>query len=283
MPLPLPNLDDKTYQQLVDEAIGRIPVVTPEWTNYNASDPGITLLELFAWYTEALLYRNNRVTSVNTQAFLRLLNGPDWKPAPGQTLQDQIRQTVLALRTPQRAVTAADFEALALMADPSVARVRAFPRMNLDVIVAGSRAGRARIRERHDCSSRGLDRQPAGTVPGTVTDGERLSRSQETYRHRGYNRRTALYNRQYFRHAGAAKRCRPQYRSFLRDRRAPIADPSHFGGLRWRGLALRQRLVCLRSVRAAWIARRRGLCPGPDRHSNGRGAIPNKVPTESPV
>ena len=44
MPLPSPILDDRSYQQLRDELVRRIPVYTPEWTDHNASDPGITLI-----------------------------------------------------------------------------------------------------------------------------------------------------------------------------------------------------------------------------------------------
>ena len=60
MPLTVPNLDDRRYQDLLDEALSRIPVYTPEWTNFNKSDPGVTLIEVFAFLTETLLYRCNQ-------------------------------------------------------------------------------------------------------------------------------------------------------------------------------------------------------------------------------
>ena len=47
MPLTVPNLDDRNFEQLVAETRARIPVHTPEWTNLNDSDPGITLVQLF--------------------------------------------------------------------------------------------------------------------------------------------------------------------------------------------------------------------------------------------
>ena len=47
-----PILDDRTYEQLRDELVRRIPVYTPEWTDHNESDPGIALLELFAYLGE---------------------------------------------------------------------------------------------------------------------------------------------------------------------------------------------------------------------------------------
>ncbi len=76
MPLTAPNLDDRKYQDLLDEALSRIPVYTPEWTNFNKSDPGVTLIEVFAFMTETLLYRCNRVPERNRAKFLQLLNLP---------------------------------------------------------------------------------------------------------------------------------------------------------------------------------------------------------------
>ena len=132
MPLKLPNLDDRTYEDLVEEARALIPVYAPEWTNHNESDPGITLIELFAFLTEMLIYRANRVTDANTLAFLRLLKGQTWPPSPTETLAQQIRAAVMELREENRAVTCADFERLAGEADPGVARARCLPRRNLD-------------------------------------------------------------------------------------------------------------------------------------------------------
>lgn len=68
-----PNLDDRTFNDIVDEAIRLIPRYCPRWTNFNPSDPGITLIELFAWMTEMVLYRLNRVPDKNHLAFLETL------------------------------------------------------------------------------------------------------------------------------------------------------------------------------------------------------------------
>ncbi|MCB0253129.1 MAG: putative baseplate assembly protein, partial [Anaerolineae bacterium] len=76
MPLTVPNLDDRNFEQLVAETRARIPVHTPEWTNLNDSDPGITLVQLFAFMTENLLYRSNRIPERNRKKFLSLLNIP---------------------------------------------------------------------------------------------------------------------------------------------------------------------------------------------------------------
>ncbi len=83
MTIQIPVLDDRTYDQLVAEARSRVPVHTPEWTNLNENDPGITLLELFAFLTDNLLYRGNRIPEANRLKFLSLL-GIDLQPAsPG--------------------------------------------------------------------------------------------------------------------------------------------------------------------------------------------------------
>ena len=76
MPIQLPNLDDRSYRQLVDEMLARVPVHTPEWTQFGEADPGVTLLELFAFLGENLLYRANQIPERNRLKFLQLLNLP---------------------------------------------------------------------------------------------------------------------------------------------------------------------------------------------------------------
>jgi predicted phage baseplate assembly protein len=77
MPLQLPTLDDRNFEQLLLEAQARIPGYTPEWTNHGIeSDPGITIVELFAFLTESFLYRLNRFPERNRLKFLQLLGIP---------------------------------------------------------------------------------------------------------------------------------------------------------------------------------------------------------------
>jgi predicted phage baseplate assembly protein len=66
-------LDDRSFHDIVEEAISMIPRYAPEWTNHNPSDPGITLIELAAWMTDLLIYRLNQVPDKNYVAFLNLL------------------------------------------------------------------------------------------------------------------------------------------------------------------------------------------------------------------
>jgi predicted phage baseplate assembly protein len=61
MPLPVPNLDDRTFQDIVDQAKTLIPQYCPTWTDHNVSDPGVAIIELFAWMTDLMLYRVNQV------------------------------------------------------------------------------------------------------------------------------------------------------------------------------------------------------------------------------
>ncbi len=73
MPLTAPELDTRRFDDLVREARERIPRYTPEWTNFNDSDPGMTLVKLHAWMTETILYELNRVPELNYIKFLDLL------------------------------------------------------------------------------------------------------------------------------------------------------------------------------------------------------------------
>jgi hypothetical protein len=132
VPLTLPNLDDRSYADLVAEARALIPALAPDWTDHNPADPGITLIELFAWLTEMLIYRLNQVTDEHRLAFLRLINGPDWRRRNGESVAEGVRDTIVRLREPARAVTADDFERLALAADPRVARAHCVPRRDLE-------------------------------------------------------------------------------------------------------------------------------------------------------
>jgi predicted phage baseplate assembly protein len=83
--LPSSNLDDRAFDDLVEECIMRIPRYCPEWTDYNLSDPGITLIELFAWLTDQMLLRFNQVPRKNYVAFLELLGIRLQPPAPART------------------------------------------------------------------------------------------------------------------------------------------------------------------------------------------------------
>jgi predicted phage baseplate assembly protein len=73
MPLPTVTLDDRRFQDIVDQAKSMIPHYCPEWTDHNVSDPGVTLVELFAWMTDLLLYRLNQVPDKMYVKFLEMI------------------------------------------------------------------------------------------------------------------------------------------------------------------------------------------------------------------
>ncbi|MEX6430200.1 MAG: putative baseplate assembly protein [Ferrimicrobium sp.] len=85
MPLPTPELDDRKFQDIVDEAKRLIPRYCPEWTNHNVSDPGVALIELFAWMSETVLYRINQVPDRLYTKFLDLVGIVPFPPAVART------------------------------------------------------------------------------------------------------------------------------------------------------------------------------------------------------
>ncbi len=87
MPLEAPRLDDRTFEDLVREARRRIPLYTPEWTDHNLSDPGITLIELFSWLIDIMLYRLNRVPEKHYIKFMELIGMHLREPEPAITEQ----------------------------------------------------------------------------------------------------------------------------------------------------------------------------------------------------
>ena len=101
MPIPVPSLDDRKFQQLVDEAKRRIPRYSPSWTDHNVSDPGITLIELFAWMTEQHIFRLNQVPDKNLLTFLNLI-GMSLEPA--KPAKGDVTFTLGAAPTPERRV-----------------------------------------------------------------------------------------------------------------------------------------------------------------------------------
>lgn len=147
MPLTILNLDDRNFTDLVEEGISMLARFAPVWTNHNPSDPGMTLIELLAYFTEMLIYRLNRVTRDNKIKFLQLLR--EVEPAermflaspqtPLEKVDDELKRAVLGLRELQRAVTPNDYEELAKRVrsggypnQPGVVRARCFERRNLE-------------------------------------------------------------------------------------------------------------------------------------------------------
>jgi predicted phage baseplate assembly protein len=84
MALTIPKLDDRNFQDIVDEAKKRIPHYCKEWTDHNLSDPGVTLIELFAWMTDIQLYRMNQVPDLHYIKLMEMLGINLSEPVPAK-------------------------------------------------------------------------------------------------------------------------------------------------------------------------------------------------------
>ncbi|RIK74675.1 putative baseplate assembly protein [candidate division KSB1 bacterium] len=96
MALQVPNLDDKTFQELAAEAVALIPRYSRDWTDHNLHDPGITFLELFAWLAEMQIYQLNRITDNQIDRFLKMVGMARLARQPAQV---EIEFTVAAIST----------------------------------------------------------------------------------------------------------------------------------------------------------------------------------------
>ena len=101
MPINPPALDDRGFADLVTDMLRRVPAHTPEWTDLREGDPGRTLIDLFAWLGDTILYRANLIPERQRLAFLRLLGKPlrSAMPARGlvQAIADQAQTDVIVL------------------------------------------------------------------------------------------------------------------------------------------------------------------------------------------
>lgn len=117
MPITPPRLDDRRYEDLVEELLARVPAHTPEWTPQQVGDPGRTLLELFAWLADTVLYRANLIPERQRLAFLQLLGMP-MQPARAAhgvvslILDEKNPVTAVTLAKEARLTGPANFESL---------------------------------------------------------------------------------------------------------------------------------------------------------------------------
>jgi len=146
MGLTIPNLDRYEFETLKKEAMAKLPAYSSKWTEYNASDPGVTMLELLAWMTDINSYRLNHLGKEHYLAFLSLLD-PEKEAQEKdedaneerteQYSEEHIQEAFLALREalslPLKAVTLQDYEYLAMTTpDVDLAKVKAvaYPEQN---------------------------------------------------------------------------------------------------------------------------------------------------------
>lgn len=86
MGLDVPDLDDRKYEEILEDAKKRIPVHAAEWSDHNVHDPGITLLELFAWLSETYGYQIDRITDEHRHKYLQLVGVEPRPPEPAEAL-----------------------------------------------------------------------------------------------------------------------------------------------------------------------------------------------------
>jgi predicted phage baseplate assembly protein len=84
MPLQDVQLDNRSYNDLKAELRRRIPLYTPEWTDFNETDPGMVLIELFAWLADILVYRINQIPDKAYIEFLKMIGIQLNLPTPAQ-------------------------------------------------------------------------------------------------------------------------------------------------------------------------------------------------------
>lgn len=141
---PVPTTLEPGYDGLVQQALAVLPAHAPQWTDHNVSDPGITLIELLAYFSDALLYRLGRSGMAARPGFLSLLGGT---PAGGD-LDEALRSRVAELAQADCAVTPQDHERLALQALSALphardTRVLCLPRTAPDQPASDAMAERA--------------------------------------------------------------------------------------------------------------------------------------------
>ncbi|AFO55266.1 hypothetical protein NJ7G_0010 [Natrinema sp. J7-2] len=83
--IDVPELDDRTYEEILSEATNLIPAYADEWTDANPHDPGITILEVLAWLTETYVYQLDRVTDDHREKYLALMGERRRPPTPAST------------------------------------------------------------------------------------------------------------------------------------------------------------------------------------------------------
>lgn len=93
--LMMPNLDNQTFEDIVLEAVKKLPYICPSWTDYNSHDPGITLIELFAWYKQLQQYHMNVITDSTREMFLKLLGEKLHAPQSAQVIAEIFSDTEL--------------------------------------------------------------------------------------------------------------------------------------------------------------------------------------------
>ena len=149
MPLQEPQFDSRAYRDILNDALARIPVHNPNWTNFTDADPGVTVLQLFSFLTESIIYRANLIPERNRRKFLRLL---------GQNMQAATAATGIVTFANPRRIPGASLARRA----PSGLFATHFPRLPSDI-------GRATKRRFVSALVFAMDLHPTPPTPPLLT------------------------------------------------------------------------------------------------------------------
>jgi len=160
MPIPIPNLDDRNYDQLLNETMNVITRYFPGYAGIGPSDPAMTVNDLFAYLFDIAFYQINRITPETRQNFAALLG---IEKDPGRPPEEAIRLAIASLSQINRAVTAGDIADLIknTTADPKVysepvVRVCVLPGNPASVFAVQKGAVTGEITDRHKEDLRNL-------------------------------------------------------------------------------------------------------------------------------
>jgi hypothetical protein len=104
--IPVPQLDDRRWADLVDEATTFLQGRSEAWTDFSPGDPGVVLLELFAHLTDLMIYRLNRVPEKAFVEYLRLMGLTMRPPAAAEVQLTFACETPAPSRSRSRAALA---------------------------------------------------------------------------------------------------------------------------------------------------------------------------------
>lgn len=115
MTIEVPNLDDMEFEERVETAVRRLPAYDDGWTDYNPSDPGITILELLAQLSDTYTYQLDTVTDAHRRKYLHLMGERARPPQPasirlGMSIEDGAGPTRIPGGTKLRVIDRGDTE-----------------------------------------------------------------------------------------------------------------------------------------------------------------------------
>ncbi|MCL1905375.1 MAG: hypothetical protein FWG06_00025 [Clostridiales bacterium] len=142
MPINIPNLDDRNYDQFYSEAMSVITRYYPDYAGIGPSDPAMALVELFCYYFDITSYQLNRVSPETRRNFAALMGIDKGNEPP----KEAIGKALAELSAVKRAVTAADIETI-IKRETTVARVCVLygERLRVNIVAKGTAKNEAEL------------------------------------------------------------------------------------------------------------------------------------------